>query len=141
MIMNINAISTFGSPKNPTTVPGLVLGKFERYPEGGYKNPFVIPTRQGSQIVVADMRNPVFPLDLKDYHLEGGGESDGGIFLVVRNFVIFEQARRWFLISQDKFTCGKYDQPPGDLLVGACHRALSSDQDLLTHDFKKAALV
>lgn len=144
--MNIHSTSIFGVGHNQKKVSGLLLRRFDRFPHE-YKPSFVATVRddvlqtETSQLIITDINNRAFPLDLKTYIVPGDTVNGGGIYLVVSNFVIYQQDHGWFLISREKFNCTKYDSTSGYLLEGECQRIVSGDQDILTHNLRAAALV
>jgi hypothetical protein len=122
----IKATSTIKHGKNHKVLPGLLLARSNRFLESGYRNSFVMKTRNGRQLIVADLHNRYFPLDLKTIIL------DSGIYLAVSNFALFVQPHGLFLTSQDRVMCRKFDDTPGIMLAGQCQRFFDDKGDLFT---------
>lgn len=122
----IKAISTIGHGRNKRVIPALLLAKTDRFSESDCRNSFVMKTRLGRQLIVADLRNRYFPLDLKTIIL------DSGIYLAVSNFALFVQPHGLFLTSQERVLCRKFDETPGIMLSGQCQRFFDEKGDLFT---------
>jgi len=122
----INATSIIGYGKNQKIVPGLLLTRSNGFLESGYRNSFVMKTRNGRQLIVADLHNDYFPLDLETII------EDSGIYLAVTNFALFVQPHGLFLTSQERVLCRKYDDTPGIMLAGQCRRVFGQNGDLFT---------
>jgi len=123
----IKSTSTLGLGKKTLTISGLVLMRHDKFiPDSEYRHSIVVKTRIGSQLIVVDLRNKVFPLDLKTII------DETGIYLAVFNFDLFMQPHGLFLTSQKRMACPKYDEPPGIRLAGQCRRVFSPQGDLFT---------
>jgi hypothetical protein len=120
----IKATSIIGYGRKQRVVPGLLLHRSERFLESGYRNSFVMKTRTGLQLIVADLNNSYFPLNLRTIIL------DSGIYLLVTNFVFFVQPHGLFLTSQERVFCRKFDDTPGIMLDGQCRRIFNEQGDL-----------
>ena len=120
----ITATSTIWHNSGIVTFPGLLLLRTRQIPEFGYRNSFVMNTRLGRRLIVADLHNRFFPLELVTY-----ADKDG-VHLVVNNFALFYQPHGLFLTSLDRVSCRKFDDTPGLMLVGQCHRTVDGKHDL-----------
>jgi len=135
----IQATSTFGNLNNPQKFNGwLLLHHFAEFPSF-YRSYFFLPMEGQSKLVTTDINNTAFPLNIKNVIVPGDLKSGGGIYLIVTDFVIFDQGDHWFLVSDKKMD--KYETP-GELLRGSCSRVnLHGSSDVFSHDFETAALV
>ena len=134
----ILATSTFGTSCNRKKVKGLLLHRFMEFPTS-YRNYFFLPVEGQNKLVTTDINNQQSPLNIKNIIVPGDFKEGGGIYLVVTDFVIFDQGDHWFLISDKKMD--KYETP-GELLQGECHREnLHGSSDVFFHNFQTAALV
>ncbi len=122
----IKAISIIEHGRSKRVIPTLLLEKTERFSEFDCKNPFVMRTSFGKQLIVVDLYNRYFPLELKTIIL------DSGIYLAVYNFALFIQPHGLFLTSQERVLCRKFDDTPGTMFVGKCQRFFNEDGDLFT---------
>lgn len=120
----ITAFSTIKHNSKTITVPGLLLLRTQNFPESEYRNSFVVNTRFGKKLIVADLHNPHFPLSLKTF------VTDSGVYLSVDNFALFLQPHGLFLTSRTRVLCRKFDDTPGLMLVGQCHRVFDGRRDL-----------
>ena len=138
----IIATSTIKNGSSLILVPGLLLLRTEKIPEFGYRNGFVVNTRLGKRLIVADLHNEVFPLNLKTIVISGLG-----VYLVVNDFALFQQEDslkkdvnpHFFLTSQKRVSCRKFDPNDGIMLEGSCHRFFDGDQDLFIDQFLTTA--
>jgi len=137
----ISATSTFGTLNNPQKFNGwLLLHRFAGFPDS-YRSYFFLPMEGQKKLVTTDINNGEFPLNIKNVIVPGDFKGGGGIYLIVTDFVIFDQGDHWFLISDNKFNRSDIDTP-GELLIGACHReSLHGSSDVFSHNFETAALV
>lgn len=122
----IHASSMINSGKGYKFFPGLLLARFDSFPESEIRNSFHVRTRTGNQLIVADLYNDYFPLDLRTI------VTDTGIYLGVTNFDIYIQAHGLFLTSHEKLLCPKFDETPGILLSGNCRRVFDRNGDRFT---------
>lgn len=124
-MIQASSLITFGQRQK--SFPGLLLARFDYFqPEEEIRNSFRVKTRNGIQLIVADLRNPFFPLDLKTII------TDSGIYLGVTNFDLYLQAHGLFLTSRKRALCPKFDEPPGILLSGNCRRVFCNTGDLFS---------
>ena len=134
----IQATSTFGTLRCQRTVKGLLLHRFAEFPDY-YRSYFFLPENGQNKLVTTDINNEDFPLNITNVIIPGDFKDGGGIYLVVTDFVIFDQEDHWFLISgkkMDKF------KTPGEMLQGECHREnLHGSSDIFSYNFQTAALV
>lgn len=136
----ISATSTFGTLSSQKQVSGLLLHHFAGFPDS-YRSYFFLPMEGQNKLVTTDINNGEFPLNIKNVIVPGDFKSGGGIYLIVTDFVIFDQGDHWFLISDNKFNRSDIDTP-GELLRGSCSRVnLHGSSDVFSHDFETAALV
>lgn len=120
----ITAFSTIKHNSKKIIVPGLLLLRTQNFPESEYRNSFVVNTRFGKKLIVADLHNSHFPLSLKTL------VTDSGVYLSVDNFALFLQPHGLFLTSQTRVLCRKFDDTPGLMLDGECHRVYDGKQNL-----------
>jgi hypothetical protein len=130
-MINASSQIVFGTKRR--IIPGLLLARFESFPDG-ITNSFRVRTRTGRQLIVADLNNKVFPLDLKTIITESG------IYLAVQNFDLYIQPHGLFLTSHSRTLCPKFDETPGILLSGTCSRIFTANRDSFSFSGVPAAV-
>lgn len=122
----ITASSLISVGRNQKRVTGLLLARFDTFPETKIRNGFKMRTKTGTQLIVADLHNEMFPLDLTQI------VTDTGIYLSVKNFDLYLQPHGLFLTSRSRMLCRKFDEPPGILLAGNCRRVFGNTGDIFS---------
>ena len=131
-IPTISATSIKHNSKTQT-FPGLLLLRTETIPKSGYRNAFVVNTKSGKMLIVADLHNPYYPLNWEAVIHESG------VCLIVYDFILFLQKNRLsrtqkphlFLTSQNRLLFPKFDPPQGEI-VEECCRVMDEKDDLFT---------